>query len=146
MREILFRGKRLATGEWVEGFVYQISDGTAMFIMLKNKHAESYKVDPATVGQFTGLLDKNGKRIFEHDVVEYNNGFDYFKGVVVFEGGAFGIGTDEVIGLSSCCCDNFANLWQLYWDQEVADESELHYCTVIGNIHNPELLEVIPDE
>lgn len=147
MREILFRGKRLDNGEWVEGGFGQIDLTTRIVAQGIVVGAIHYIVDPSTVGQFTGLLDKNGKRIFEGDVVEYNDGYDYIEGVVVFEFGAFGIGSREVIGISTACCDNFANLWQLYWDQEVTDEPELYYCTVIGNIHdNPELLEVTPDE
>lgn len=152
MREILFRGKRLDNGEWVEGFYIRtkrhhciitgcINDGYVVYGHYANDVLMDV-VDPTTVGQFTGLLDKAGKRIFEGDVVEYNNGYDYIKSEVVFEFGAFGIGSCEVIGISSGCCDNFVNLWQLFWDQEVTDEPELYYCKVIGNIYdNPELLK-----
>ena len=154
MREILFRGKRLDNGEWVEGYLLKTQGSTYitepdwwdddLFISPKNI---THAVNPSTVGQFTGLLDKNGKRIFEGDVVEYNDGYDYIDGEVVFEFGAFGIGSCDVIDISTACCDNFANLWQLYWDQEAMDAPELYYCKVIGNIHdNPELLEVTPDE
>ena len=152
MREILFRGKSSETGKWREGCLLNVTlDGVTYNIVFGDDFARSGTgvtamahscVYPETVGQFTGLTDKNGKKIFEGDIVEYNNGFDYFKGFVVFENGSFGIGGYEVIGLSSGCCDNFANLWQLFWDQEVTDEPELYCCTVIGNIHdNPELLE-----
>lgn len=147
MREILFRGKRLDDGEWVHGFLtVDDSETPNQFVIdYLMPHKSCYgqtEIDPETVGQFTGLTDKNVKKIFEGDIVEYNDGFDYFEGVIVFENGAYGIGTKEIIGISSGCCDNFANLWQLFWDQPVVDEAELYYCKVIGNIHdNPELLK-----
>jgi uncharacterized phage protein (TIGR01671 family) len=72
MREILFRAKRKDTGEWVEGFYFE-SFTEIPYIMTLHDHilgmTEFYEVDPATVGQFTGLLDKNGKRIFEGDKI-----------------------------------------------------------------------------
>ena len=141
MREILFRGKRVDNGEWVEGYLYRISEYQNPFIMIKDRHAESYEVDPETVGQFTGLTDKNGKRIFEGDILrgfEYpfcsNGEFNYFAEIVWFDdSSAFGIYTfknpkSNVRGISEGNID--------YLEYFNVDKWE-----VIGNIHdNPELI------
>lgn len=140
-REIKFRGKRVDTGEWVYGYLCYLSykayikddsdkttnprriDGTTADIRM-------VEVDPATVGQYTGLHDKNGKEIYEGDVVSFDDctstesGWweQSCTGVVVWcnETVAFEV-TDRLSAES----------------YEVLDE-----CVVIGNIYeNPELLE-----
>lgn len=71
MREILFRGKKKSTGKWCEGFL--VNTGDHFWISTRNDLI-SFAVDPETVGQYTGLADKNGKKIFEGDIVRhYNN-------------------------------------------------------------------------
>ena len=136
MREILFRGKAFDNG-WVEGLLVWVdhNDETAL-IRTIGKDGVGYfdfLVDFETVGQYTGLTDKNGKKIFEGDIVEYPIESGGYKGEniheVVFENrhgtAYFGI--------------KMSNIETWGFDMEVPSK----LMKVIGNIHdNPELLEV----
>ena len=125
MREILFRGKRIDNGEWVEGYFVNL------WLMHYQKHqpiitdnnAVSYDVDPSTVCQYTGLCDKNDKKIFEGDIMAFTAyGFDYV-GTVEFADGSFSI-----------MCEHTSP----FLDQAVSK----HGAYIIGNMHdNLELLE-----
>lgn len=133
MREILFRGKRIDNGEWAIGDIRFI--GTRIEI---GGGYVSNEVDPKTVGQFTGLKDKNGKKIFEGDIVECVSWNEFFrdefekpmeamrrKMKVVFHNGSFRMKETLPCGLQP-------NYWDLIYDGNIE---------VIGNIHdNPELL------
>ena len=158
MREILFRGKRTDCGEWVEGDLIQAFRGnqlSACSIMPHTPTAYCWRVDPETVGQYTGLTDKNGVRIFEGDIVKI---VDFQMGCVVYECGAFGIAVKpyidwnyldseiaEITGCNNspdfCRNDNFISLWELMWNYN-QEENSCDVVQVIGNIHdNPELLK-----
>ena len=117
MREILFRGKDLVSREWITGF------------LVDKKHigswVEANPIYPETVGQYTGLTDKNGKKIFEGDIVQ-----------------CYGLNCsgEEIVGhitFGDCCfCVK---------EKKSINQPAMDLCSdfeVIGNIHdNPELLE-----
>lgn len=152
MREILFRGKRVDNGEWIEGFYAH--SGEKKYILIDNDIAVGYlamkEVNPDTIGQYTGLTDKNGKKIFEGDIL-------HFK---AYRGGGFAcpIGTDIYYRVLFGHCNpdsdtlsEYVGFWAL---DKNYDEDDLYECGnsinylvdshgayVIGNIHdNPELL------
>lgn len=98
MREILFKAKRLDNGEWVEGYYCKTTIGNdvrpsdVIFVPFKVSRNEEWgwmKVDPDTICQFTGLTDKNGRRIWENDIItisaySYYEPEDDYTGIVFY--------------------------------------------------------------
>ena len=99
MREILFRGKRCDNGEWVEGYYARKGVDNDTFkhficVMTFNVNRNTYssmfyltdiEVIPETVGQYTGMNDKNGKKIFEHDIVRIYVDFTTMQYVISYD-------------------------------------------------------------
>ena len=129
MREILFRGKRRDTGEWSYGSL-QCFKGFSIFDNVWNSFVI---VDSKTVGQFTGLIDKNGNKIFEGDIVKTKYGR---LCIVVWFSSQVHNGWDleTIRTVGNCAYTKYPDAVDLYKKENLE---------VIGNIHdNPELLEV----
>ena len=135
MREILFRGKRADNGEWVEGDVLQTryhSGHIEYQIMPQTPVSSAVPVLPETVGQYTGLTDRNGKRIFEGDICKFKRFNDVHIGKVVFNvtTASFIMWYQPIVGA---------------YGEKATQKMLLSVCDnieVVGNIHdNPELME-----
>ena len=132
VREILFRGKN-KHGTWYYGFYTEgyCLDGTPVswieVVDRRKKDTECPTVIPETVGQFTGLTDKHGKKIFEGDICRVSRPCVLAYGKITFQNGCFWFVDDGPGGMLRLC-DVKMNGFEI---------------EVIGNIHdNPELLEV----
>ena len=123
MREILFRGK--FGNEWKYGFLSIEPKGLVIKEPYKNESSNVWHIDADTVGQYTGLTDNNGTKIFEGDIVKYGDTVHN----VVFEqrnGTAY-----------------FGLVYSTLETLSFGHYQDLKQIEVIGNIHdNPELLEV----
>ncbi|MFA5628609.1 MAG: YopX family protein [Thiohalomonadaceae bacterium] len=131
MREILFRGKDIA-GNWYAGNLSVVKEdmhngaGTikaGSYISNEYGMPFAYQVRPETIGQFTGLVDKNGNKIFEGDIISTDLARDFL--VVEFKGGAFVFN----------CNDGEDD----YYDHINAShelDNEYKYGQIIGNIHD----------
>lgn len=122
-REILFRGKRLNNGEWVYGsYWYSHRSNTYQHFVFDDGNVW-VGVEPDTVGQFTGLTDKNGVKIFDGDVIEYTDGCNDWLGAVKYA-------SDDAQFVARF----------IGGDVESFDNLYIGDCEVIGNIYdNPEL-------
>lgn len=133
-RTIKFRGKRIDNGQWVYGDLVQCTHD--ILILPINTGWTHHKVIPETVGQFTGLLDRNGKEIWEGDIFkEDNSGIvrSVFRvpGGLAFEDNPVSFGYDHRVPLYPY--SSIAEMQNVSWLSQC--------CEVIGNIHdNPELL------
>jgi uncharacterized phage protein (TIGR01671 family) len=130
-REILFRGKT-KYGHWVEGYLFINAFGS-VFIKKDEKtgknshHEETNIVIPETVGQFTGLTDKNGKKIFEGDYIR--DLISQVIGVIVFDNACFSIRITETTNI----------LWDV---SQLPALFEFNNVEVVDNIFdNPELIK-----
>lgn len=138
MREILFRGKSLFDGGFVEGFLFKTKEHTYiafpeqydddLFLATKNIFIE---VDLATVGQYTGLTDKNSKKIFEGDICRFYGDEEYSDYEVFFTNNAPNY---QAVGFYVKQLDTGAiNTFDAFFASN---------CEVIGNIYdNPELID-----
>ena len=125
-REIKFRGKRIDNGEWVYGdLIHYFKEEVG--IIPQNEYYE--QVHPETIGQYTGLKDRDGKKIYENDIVRVSAiGYRTESGVYDIYSIRFAWGSFYLYDLNS----GFDDLLQ-----DVSDE-----CEIIGNIHeHPELLK-----
>lgn len=150
-REILFRGKRVnCGGEWVYGSLTQSPDGESIW---SEKLVDDAEVVPATVGQYTGLTDRNGVKIFEGDILcddepeDPSGGYLPVFGRVCFGEyhNTFDWGREAHIGFFVEWEDNEDDDYSKTFRKDLCYWAKYPHCEVRGNIHdNPELLEVTP--
>ena len=133
MREILFRGKRVDNGEWIQGDIVQFPVHGVVRIVEQEPSYKDAEVDSDTVGQYTGLTDKNGRKIFEGDIIH----LEYSQ--VFFGREYFGEYTAEVSYKEGCfITDGINNGDEIETPLSGFNNDEVE---IIGNIHdNPELL------
>lgn len=133
MREILFKAKRKDNGEWVEGYyVYCRKRHYILPVLNKaigfdEREDEWVEADPNTICQYTGLTDKNGKRIWENDILRRDG---YWDMRIEFENGAFMVrNADKIQYINRVTYTSISTF-------------DIKEYEVIGNIFdNPELLE-----
>lgn len=144
MQENLYRAKRKDDGKWIEGYFYKIWDKAFILWGMTGDTPNMEEVIPESIGQFTGLIDKNGKKIFEEDIcrVVYldrrcdSNGKHYEVENSLIE--------EVVLEKGSYCFKTTIEDIPFYRPIgfDIYGKQKIKYFEVIGNIYdNPELLE-----
>ena len=150
MREILFRGKRLDSGEWVQGAF--IPDYTQNAFYITKVGECCHKVALETVGQYIGITDKNGRKIFEGDIFKFND--EVWESYYTSCGMEYDSWEVENYGAIGFYEETAKFDFRKYKFNENSVEADLHEnntiefadfiseLEIVGNIHdNPELLE-----
>ena len=136
MRTIKFRGQKQTNGVWVYGDLETKLNRIHKYDNDGN-YAGYVNVDPDTIGQFTGLYDKNGKEIYEGDIIKHRE----LKVIVEFYRGAYGYGriaAGEHVFVPFIGSDD--NRYAIQFNDGTYFDTD--FCEVIGNIHdNPNLLD-----
>ena len=151
-REILFRGKRIDNGKWVSGSLFTRITNCYILPLPIATEAHKVEVDPETVGQYTGLTDENGKKIFEGDIFKFPD--EVWESYYTSCGTEYNSWEIENFGVVGFCEDRGSFEFVQYKFNENSVEADLHenrtmeFCDfvrgleIIGNIHdNPELLK-----
>lgn len=140
MREILFRGKNLL-GKWIEGDLLQYLGCEKKHIVRHSTGAGGQEVIPSTIGEYTGLKDKNGKRIFEGDIVK--NEWCFIKGNSIVRFGEYkslDSSNDYQCGHLGFYLEHISD-----FNKRTVRKDIMYFankCEIIGNVFdNPELLK-----
>lgn len=139
MREILFKAKRIGDDKWIEGYYVNQYNASQIYIpggAVGEYCFDCYHIDKSTLCQFTGLCDKNGRKIWENDIVKYHFGDDV---------------APIRFGVYQSCFDSTQTGhvgFYVDWNEKISLRKDLGYwvnmidCNVIGNVFdNPELLK-----
>lgn len=148
MREILFKAKRIDNGEWVEGYLLR-DDCTGQYFIHASGNSVNesdkvneegclrfvaFEVDESTICQYTGLTDKNGRKIWENDVVAYWDTYSTENGYA------------EADCIGKVCWDDETLSFQVTERLSAESYEVLDECSFIGNVFdNPELLNATED-
>lgn len=158
MRDIKFRGKKIDGGAWVFGSLKKYIDHPMIYAILEEIEAGSvYSVDPETVGQYTGLKDKEGKEIYEGDIYLAERSYmpsrghkrkgypDRIKVICVVEWSIYDAGwrAKEISPIKEHIeYDKNAPYHYYHTSLSGASDGNADWIEVIANIHdNPELLK-----
>ena len=122
MREILFRGKRRDRNVWIYGGIRKVGG----CYEIDDEHGPRETVLRDTIGQFTGLTDKNGKKIFEGDIVRLDIAGIIFNAVCKFHSGSFGLvwhymGADRWQAFTSICHVEYEVIGNIYDNPELTE-------------------------